>query len=89
MNAKMLLVPVLLAAPLAMADPQCTTAAKDKWLSQSEARQKIEAMGYQIKKFETTDTNCYEIYGWDKEKHRVEIYFDPTNLKMVKEEIDE
>jgi len=33
--------------------------------------------------------HCYEIYGWDKEKRKVEIYFDPTDLKKVKEEIDE
>ena len=45
--------------------------------------------GYDIKKFKATKTGCYEIYGWDKEKRKVEIYFDPTDLKKVKEEIDE
>ena len=30
------------------------------------------------------------IYSWDREKRtKVEIYFDPTDLKKVKEEIDE
>ena len=46
-------------------------------------------MGYDIKKFKVTKTSCYEIYGWDKDKRKVEIYFDPTDLKKVKEEIDE
>jgi len=58
-------------------------------MSEADAQQQIKAMGYDIKKFKVTKTNCYEIYGWDKEKRKVEIYFDPTDLKKVKEEIDE
>ncbi len=58
-------------------------------MSEADAQQQIKAMGYDIKKFKVTKTHCYEIYGWDKEKRKVEIYFDPTDLKKVKEEIDE
>ncbi|MGY4041152.1 PepSY domain-containing protein [Aeromonas hydrophila] len=87
------LTPLLLLIPLlsgaALADPQCTQADKSKWMSEVDAQQQIKAMGYDIKKFKVTKTNCYEIYGWDKEKRKVEIYFDPTDLKKVKEEIDE
>ncbi|MFM5208805.1 MULTISPECIES: PepSY domain-containing protein [Aeromonas] len=89
----MKLTPLLLLIPLlsgaALADPQCTQADKSKWMSETDAQQQIKAMGYDIKKFKVTKTNCYEIYGWDKEKRKVEIYFDPTDLKKVKEEIDE
>ncbi|CAJ1819168.1 hypothetical protein CKOHBEJN_00535 [Aeromonas hydrophila] len=89
----MKLTPLLLLIPLlsgaALADPQCTQADKSKWMSEVDAQQQIKAMGYDIKKFKVTKTNCYEIYGWDKEKRKVEIYFDPTDLKKVKEEIDE
>ncbi|HDX8437196.1 PepSY domain-containing protein [Aeromonas dhakensis] len=89
----MKLTPLLLLIPLlsgaALADPQCTQADKSKWMNEADAQQKIKAMGYDIKKFKVTETNCYEIYGWDKEKRKVEIYFDPTDLKKVKEEIDE
>ncbi|HDX8366186.1 PepSY domain-containing protein [Aeromonas dhakensis] len=89
----MKLTPLLLLIPLlsgaALADPQCTQADKSKWMSEVDAQQQIKAMGYDIKKFKVTETNCYEIYGWDKEKRKVEIYFDPTDLKKVKEEIDE
>jgi hypothetical protein len=45
--------------------------------------------GYSIKKFKTTDTGCYELYGKDAQGKRVEIYYDPTNLKVVKEEKDD
>ncbi|KXU80324.1 PepSY domain-containing protein [Aeromonas enteropelogenes] len=82
----LLLIPLFSAA--ALAEPQCTQTDKASWLSEADAQQQIKAMGYEIKKFKVTDTNCYEIYGWDKEKRRVEIYFDPTDLKKVKEEID-
>ncbi|WP_440892497.1 PepSY domain-containing protein [Aeromonas dhakensis] len=89
----MKLTPLLLLIPLlsgaALADPQCTQADKSKWMNEADAQQQIKAMGYDIKKFKVTETNCYEIYGWDKEKRKVEIYFDPTDLKKVKEEIDE
>jgi hypothetical protein len=89
----MKLTPLLLLLPLfsaaVLAGPQCTQTDKSQWLSEADAQQQIKAMGYEIKKFKVTKTNCYEIYGWDKEKHKVEIYFDPTNLKKVKEEIDQ
>ena len=89
----MKLTPLLLLLPLfsatVLAGPQCTQTDKTQWLSEAEAQQQIKAMGYDIKKFKVTKTHCYEIYGWDKDKRMVEIYFDPTDLKKVKEEIDQ
>ena len=89
----MKLTPLLLLLPLfsatVLAGPQCTQTDKTQWLSEADAQQQIKAMGYDIKKFKVTKTSCYEIYGWDKDKRKVEIYFDPTDLKKVKEEIDE
>ncbi len=32
--------------------------------------------------------NCYEIYGWNKAKQKVEIYFDPVTGKAIKTEIN-
>lgn len=89
----MKLTPLLLLLPLfsatVLAGPQCTQTDKTQWLSEAEAQQQIKAMGYDIKKFKVTKTHCYEIYGWDKDKRKVEIYFDPNDLKKVKEEIDQ
>lgn len=46
-------------------------------------------MGYKIKKFKTTKTSCYELYGYDAENKRVEIYFNPVDMSKVKEEKDD
>jgi hypothetical protein len=41
--------------------------------------------GYKIKVFKVTKGNCYEIYGWDDQKRKVEIYFNPVTGDKVKE----
>lgn len=71
------------------ASPQCTQADASTWIPEAQAQQQIQDMGYRIKKFKVTSKGCYEIYGWDGQDKRVEIYFDPTDLSKVKEEIDD
>lgn len=73
----------------AIAGPQCTTTDKSEWLDQAQFQEDLKAQGYEIKLFKVTDGNCYEIYGWNKEKQKVEIYFDPVTGKSVKEEIED
>ncbi|RMO91788.1 hypothetical protein ALQ33_02957 [Pseudomonas syringae pv. philadelphi] len=84
---KILLISLLLASPLALAGPQCTTAEKSQWQDQAKFQEQLKAQGYQISKFKVTDGNCYEIYGFDKDKRKVEIYHDPVSGKAVKTEI--
>lgn len=74
---------------VAFAGPQCTEADKSTWLDQAKFQEDLKEKGYEIKVFKVTDGNCYEIYGWDKDKKKVEIYFDPVTGKTVKEEIKE
>lgn len=71
----------------AFAGPQCTDADKSKWLDQAKFQEDLKAKGYDIKVFKITDGNCYEIYGWDKDKKKVEIYYDPVTGKTIKEEV--
>jgi len=71
------------------AGPQCTTTDKSEWLDQTKFQEELKEKGYEIKVFKVTDGNCYEIYGWNKEKQKVEIYFDPVTGKSVKEEIED
>ncbi|MBK5300678.1 MULTISPECIES: PepSY domain-containing protein [Gammaproteobacteria] len=85
---KLLLLSLLAASPLAFASTQCTTADKAQWQDQAKFQEDLKAKGYNIKKFKVTSGNCYEIYGWDKDKRKVEIYFDPVTGKVVKEEIE-
>ena len=70
----------------AFAGASCPKYPKADWMSQDQARAKIEAMGYKIDKFKV-DGNCYEIYGLNKEGKKAEVYFDVKTLKVVKAEI--
>lgn len=78
---------VLVGAPL-FADTECTKEPQDKWKNQIEFQKNLQEQGYKIKKFKVTDGNCYEIYGWNKEGDRVEIYFNPVDGSIIKQEKD-
>lgn len=78
-----------LCSTAAVAGPQCTTTDKSEWLDQTKFQEDLKEKGYDIKVFKVTDGNCYEIYGWNKDKQKVEIYFDPVTGKSVKEEIED
>lgn len=65
-----------LAATSAMAGPTCN-APQDQWMKEADFKAKIESQGYQIKTFKVSKGKCYEIYGFDKDGKKVEIYYDP------------
>lgn len=71
----------------AQAGPVCTTAPAERWLPQEAMLAHIETDGYRIAAFKTTDGNCYEIYGRDKDGRRIEIYFDPVSGAVVKADV--
>ena len=66
---------------------QCTKEDKSQWQDQEAFKKSLEEQGYRINKFKVTEGNCYEIYGWDKDEKKVEIYFNPVDGTKVKEEI--
>ena len=65
-----------LGATSAMAGPTCN-APQDQWMKEADFKAKIESQGYQIKTFKVSKGKCYEIYGFDKDGKKVEIYYDP------------
>jgi hypothetical protein len=71
----------------AQAGAPCKANPKTDWMSEADARAKIEAQGYKIEKFKI-DGNCYEIYGRNKDGKKVEIYYDTKSLDVVKAEIE-
>lgn len=71
------------------AGPECTTEDPSTWMDKDAFQQALVEAGYEIKVFKFTDGNCYEIYGWDKDKRKVEIYFDPVSGDVVKQEIED
>ncbi len=66
---------------------ECTTADRSTWQDEAAFKQQLTEQGYRIEEFKVTDGNCYEIYGWDKDNKKVEIYFNPVDGSKVKEEI--
>jgi hypothetical protein len=75
-------------APMtASAGANCKANPKTDWMSEADAKAKLEAQGYKIAKFKI-DGHCYEIYGTNKDGKKVEIYFDTKTLAVVKAEIE-
>ena len=71
----------------ALAGAKCDKHPKSEWMPEADAKAKIAAQGYNIKKFKV-DGNCYEIYGRNKAGKKVEIYYDAKTLEPVKSEIE-
>lgn len=71
----------------AWAKADCKANPKAEWMSEADAKAKLEAQGYKIVKFKV-DGDCYEIYGTNKEGKKAEIYFDTKSLEVVKAEIE-
>ncbi len=71
---------------LAFADAQCTRADRSTWQQESIFRSTMKQQGYRITKFRVTPGNCYEIYGFNPQSDRVELYFHPVTFALVKAE---
>lgn len=71
----------------AHAKKNCTDLPKDQWMKEADFKNKVVSLGYQIKKFKQPGT-CYEIYGYNKNGKKVEVYFNPVDASVVKEKID-
>ena len=61
----------------------CPAYPKDQWMPEADAKAKVGEMGYKVKSFEVTG-NCYEMYGYDKDGKKAEVYFDAKTLAIVK-----
>lgn len=68
-------------------DPNCTTEPRSAWMPEAEMQNRIRSQGYKINEFKVAG-NCYEIYGWDRQGRKVEIYFNPVTGDIVKSEIE-
>jgi hypothetical protein len=79
---------LVLSSP-AFASPECTTEPESKWLTEQAMKDKIAALGYvDIKVFKKTKSGCYEIYGHTKDGRKAEVYFNPVDGSVVKENLD-
>lgn len=64
----------------------CTSAPESEWMDQEKFQASLLSDGYQINEFKVTKGNCYEIYGTDQKNNKVEIYFNPVDGSIVKQE---
>ena len=85
----LMMLALLLGSSSAFAATQCTTADRSTWKDPDAFQAQLKEQGYKINKFKVTKGNCYEIYGFDKDGRKVEIYHDPVTGKAVKTEIED
>ncbi len=73
----------------AQASPVCTTQPKSVWLSEEVMKEKIAKLGYHdIRVFKTTKSGCYEIYGFNAEGKKAEVYFNPVDGSVFQANVD-
>lgn len=57
---------------------------KAEWKKQIELQRKLESEGWKVRQVKT-DNGCYEVYGFDDKRKRVEVYFNPKTFEKVGE----
>lgn len=78
---------LFLVGGLVHAKKNCTDQPKEKWMDEGAFQKRLQDEGYKIRKFKQPGS-CYEIYGTNKDGKNVEIYFNPVDGSVVKEEIE-
>ena len=86
---KLLITALVVLSPAALAGPQCTEADTSEWLDKEQFQKNLKEQGYKINEFKVTEGDCYEIYGWNQEGQKVEIYFNPVTGEVAKKEIED
>ena len=87
MRKLLLIAALVMAGGAAHAKKNCTDQPKEKWMKEEDFKKRLEGEGYKIRKFKQPGT-CYEIYGTNKDGKSVEIYFNPVDGSVAKEEIE-
>ncbi len=67
----------------------CTTLPAAEWMEQQDFKAILAARGYRVSKFKVSRGNCFEIYGFDSRNRIVEVYFNPTNARIVRSNVIE
>lgn len=71
------------AALPAMASDKCQAGPQAQWQSKEALEKKLVAQGVQVKRIKIDD-GCYEAYGVDAKGQKLEQYFHPKTLELVK-----
>jgi hypothetical protein len=74
-----------LTAGTAFAGDRCSVPLGE-WQPREALQQKLQAQGWQVNRIKT-DEGCYEAYAIDENGRRVEAYFDPKTLTMLRSKV--
>ncbi len=55
---------------------------RDQMRPQMELQRKLKSEGWKIRMIQT-ENGCYEVYGFDRNKQRVEAFFDPKTFQRL------
>lgn len=77
-----------LGASPAFADDYRCDAPMTEWQPRDNLQKKLEAEGWKVKRIKT-EGGCYEVYAFDKDGRRVEAYFDPKSLELLRKKKDD
>ena len=74
-----------LAAAPAMADGKkdCTTQPKSAWKARTDAEAAAKASGHTVRGSKI-EGNCYEVYAMSKDGKKVELFYNPVDLVLMK-----
>ena len=67
------------------ASTECTKEPVQKWLPEKEVKAQLEKAGFAVQRIKR-DNSCYEVKGKRKDGKRVELYVNPVDASIVKEE---
>lgn len=68
----------------ALASDRCNVP-KDEWQTSEQLQSKLEAQGWKVQRIKTDD-GCYEVRATDSNGKRIEAYFNPKTLEMIRSE---
>lgn len=68
-------------------EKNCTSAAKDKWLSENNVKEKAKATGLDVRRVKI-EGSCYEVYAIDAKGNKIEALFNPETGAAVGNESD-
>ena len=62
-------------------EPTCG-AANGNWMSKTDAKQRVAAMGYDVRRIKR-EGDCYEVYAIGKKGGRFEVFINPVTGNLV------
>lgn len=63
-------------------DRPCTAALESQYLPAAQLQSKAEALGYMVQRVKIAKA-CAEMYAYDKNGSKVELFVDPTNGTVI------